>query len=105
MIYVTVEDGDRFGVLVGPFETPAQAEPWVPAARAAAAGIDPDTNRYGFGISLLRGESSPGRLNRRVGYAPPGNDGTISPPVDSGTLPAGARVRLSTHEAGHTVRV
>ena len=49
--YVTVRNGSRFGLLVGPFRTRQEAEPHVEAARKVAETIGPWARVYGFGTS------------------------------------------------------
>lgn len=71
MIYVTVRNGARTGVLVGPFATRPQAEGYLQSAIDAARDIDPWAHFFDFGTARIPGYTRPGRLNARVGYDAP----------------------------------
>ena len=58
--YVSVIDGERYRLLVGPFDTHDEAEQYVGPATRAAAEADPKAWFYAFGTcSLPKGEAPP----------------------------------------------
>lgn len=67
--YVSVIDGNRTGVLAGPFPTHGLALDLVDRARDLAVEIDPKAHFYSFGTCRVRHEHKPaGLLNDQVGY-------------------------------------
>jgi hypothetical protein len=90
--YVSVIDGRRAALLVGPFRGRRLAEPWrAPAARAARQ-VDPWAAFHAFGtcrLTLQPGElPPPGKLNNLVGYTPP-----------EPTAPGPTTGRIARHDA------
>ena len=64
--YVSVFDGERRGLLLGPFENNhAKALRWVAAAKEKACEVDMRAHWYGFGTARVPLEVSPpvGTLN------------------------------------------
>lgn len=70
--YVSIRDGDRFGLLAGPFATHREALDLVERARAAAHEANPVQAAFaGFGTCRMRTWcTSPGRLNEALGVTP-----------------------------------
>lgn len=62
--YVSVIDGNRYGLLLGPFPTHRQALDMVEAVRKKAEEIDPRAVFYAFGTCRVEGYNAPGKLNR-----------------------------------------
>jgi acetyl-CoA acetyltransferase len=66
--YVSVIDGERKGLLLGPLNTHAEALDLVPAVRSKANELEPRAAFYAFGtasIDLDPGETAPsGKLNQ-----------------------------------------
>mgnify|MGYP001612835717 CR=1 FL=1 len=66
--YVSVRDGERLGLLVGPFLQHGDALRILPAARAAAHDADAFSSFYSFGtVRLADSFATPGKLNDRLG--------------------------------------
>jgi hypothetical protein len=67
--YVSVIDGARYGLLLGPFVWHAAALAWVARVRQAAYDVDPRSHWYAFGTCGLHpGTPAPvGRLNELLG--------------------------------------
>jgi hypothetical protein len=66
--YVSVVDGTRTGLLLGPFKKHQRALDAVPAARAKAEDLDPRAHWYAYGtVRMARGYTNPGRLNSFLG--------------------------------------
>jgi hypothetical protein len=62
--YVSVVDGKRRGLLLGPFETHAEALERVDDGRRLAQTFNDDAFWYGFGTARVEAETLPeGRLN------------------------------------------
>lgn len=62
--YVSVVDGQRFGLLLGPFEAHETALAHVEDVRAWVVERQPDAHWYGFGTSsVLADRAKPGKLN------------------------------------------
>jgi hypothetical protein len=74
--YVSVRDGERWGLLLGPFTLHQEALDRVDAVREACSKAGPRAHWYGFGTASLPAEDAatrPGRLNgdpRLVHLAP-----------------------------------
>jgi len=51
--YVSVKDGKRFGILLGPYVTHEEAKSNVARAKKLADGADPFACFYGFGTCSL----------------------------------------------------
>jgi hypothetical protein len=72
--YVSVIDGSRSGMLLGPYPSQPEASNHVDRARRAADKIDPWAGFYGFGTAKLTmkpGYELPeGKLNSRIGLHP-----------------------------------
>lgn len=64
--YVSVVDGSRFALLLGPFPKHAWALAWVEPVRAWAEAADPRGHFYGFGTCVST-RTEPGRLNGALG--------------------------------------
>lgn len=67
--YVTVrDDGDRFGLLVGPFRSHRAALKWVEPARKAAREVNDRAHWYSYGTSRVTSKTRPkdGLLNERL---------------------------------------
>lgn len=63
--YVTVKDGERLGLLVGPLPKHQQALDLLPAARAKAQEADAYSAFYSFGtVRMAEGFTKPGVLNK-----------------------------------------
>lgn len=62
MFYVSVIDGQRYGLLLGPFPELAQAEAMVEQVRTKAEELDPRAHWYAFGTCKAP-TGGPGRLN------------------------------------------
>jgi hypothetical protein len=77
--YVVIKNGQRSGLLAGPFDTREQADDMVDPTRAEAEKIDPMAHFMEFGTVSARsihGVGTPyGRLNAKLGLptAPEGN--------------------------------
>jgi hypothetical protein len=67
MFYVSVIDGPRYGLLLGPFAEHDQAH--VEAVRTKANELDPRAWFYAFGTCKAKGKE-PGRLNDLFPEAP-----------------------------------
>jgi hypothetical protein len=67
--YVSVRDGTRAGLLVGPFPNDhAGALAWVVAAQRKAEEVDPWAAFYGFGtVRMKQTYDEPGILNEMLG--------------------------------------
>lgn len=69
--YVSVIDGTRKGLLLGPYDTHEAALANVDRAKAEAEAVDPFAHFYAFGTSRLAGNHLPaGRLNDRLHLHP-----------------------------------
>lgn len=67
--YVSVIDGDRWGLLAGPFPTHGLALDLVDRVQDEANKIDHKAHFYGFGTCRVAAEEKkPGRLNDAIGY-------------------------------------
>lgn len=64
--YVTVIDGDRYGVLAGPFDSHAEALSWVDDVSKEARKADPKAFWYAYGTAKIDSDK-PGVLNSRLG--------------------------------------
>jgi hypothetical protein len=74
--YVSVWDGPRFGILLGPCATHTEALAWVEAARRKAQEGRPFLHFAGFGTTRMRARfNKPGRLNGALNFVP-----TYTPP-------------------------
>lgn len=69
--YVSVVDGDHFGLLLGPFATHREALAHVDAATDEANRIDPKAAWYSFGTCRLERPVGPGILNDHLLNAVP----------------------------------
>ncbi|GAA0641679.1 hypothetical protein GCM10009548_02420 [Streptomyces malaysiensis subsp. malaysiensis] len=68
--YVTVRDGDRAGLLLGPYATQGEALNNLDRARSFVLDNVPYSVFYAYGTCRVRGygrKLSPGRLNERIG--------------------------------------
>ena len=62
--YVSVRDGDRYGLLLGPFEKHQEALDMVEPARAKAIELNGCAHFYSFGTCRMKCNfNKPGRLN------------------------------------------
>ncbi|MEX5635761.1 hypothetical protein [Parafrankia sp. FMc2] len=72
--YVTVRRGSRTGCLLGPYDTPEEAEANVERANLTACEIDPWCGFDAFGVTRVvprPGRTLPdGHLNDRIGLTP-----------------------------------
>lgn len=72
--YVSVRDGEKFGVLVGPCETHEEALGLVEATREEARSFDPFAHFYAYGTLKLDNDSTKafpiGPLNGIVNFSP-----------------------------------
>lgn len=69
--YVSVVDGQRVGLLLGPFKRHRQALRFVRAARAAACNADPKAWFYSYGtVRVVTDKPRTGVLNAAVGVRP-----------------------------------
>ena len=63
--YVSVRDGERFALLLGPFETHREALAMVEPVRVKAVDFNRFAHFYSFGTCRVKSEyRKPGRLNR-----------------------------------------
>src|SRR5579884_3798648 len=67
--YASAIQGERYWLLLGPFEHHADAMEWVEAARSKAYELDPSTSAWmSFGTArLAEGDAKPGMLNQHLG--------------------------------------
>lgn len=68
--YATVRDGERAGLLLGPYETREEAEANMPRARSYVQENDSRGHFYAFGTARIRWDGrpvKPGKLNDRIG--------------------------------------
>jgi hypothetical protein len=68
--YVSVIDGARKGLLLGPFGDHDRAKARVDEVRRAAREVDPRASFYAYGTARWKGdpaEAPQGRLNERLG--------------------------------------
>lgn len=66
--YCTVKDGERLGLLAGPFRSHKTALDMLPQARAVARERDPFSAFYAFGTVKMKEDfSRPGVLNDLLG--------------------------------------
>lgn len=67
--YVSVRDGSRSGMLLGPYGTSEEAEQNVARARDFAVEVDPFAHFHQYGTARVeRANALPcGRLNKRIG--------------------------------------
>lgn len=68
--YVSMVDGPRVGLLLGPFRLHRQALRFVRAARQEANRRDPWAVFYGFGTLRLESGARTGSLNAALGIVP-----------------------------------
>ena len=61
--YVSVVDGTKFGLLLGPFNTHKEAKRRVEAVREKAYALDERSWFYAFGTCGLKDHDDPGKLN------------------------------------------
>lgn len=62
--YVSVRDGPRYGLLLGPFDTVAEARLWVRVAANEACRLHAIANFYAYGTcKATRAVHQPGKLN------------------------------------------
>ena len=72
MHYVTIVRDSRFvGCLAGPFDSTEEARKWVEPARELAIAIDDRAWFDSFGVTHVRGRTTPGSLNERLGVGEP----------------------------------
>ena len=65
--YVSVRDGSRWGLLLGPFTEHDEALAWVDRVRAVADEMDPRAPWYAFGTTAMASTYiKPGLLNDRL---------------------------------------
>jgi len=65
--YVSVRDGTRWGLLLGPFGEHDEALAWVDRVRAEAYKVDLKAAFYGFGTTAMSATyTKPGLLNDRL---------------------------------------
>jgi hypothetical protein len=69
--YVSVRDGSRYSLLVGPFPAHQEALDMVSAARNAAEQVDSRAFWYSYGTCSLEKGEREGLLNKMMGYVPP----------------------------------
>jgi hypothetical protein len=65
--YVSVRDGERYGLLAGPFVWHRDALAWVARVRRLAHEVDRAAVWYGFGTARAHTPRGPGLLNDRLG--------------------------------------
>lgn len=70
--YVSVVDGARSSLLLGPFNTHGAALAHVEPTRRRAVADDPRAHFYAFGTCRHRTARAPGRLNDQLDYTGPG---------------------------------
>lgn len=75
VFYVSVRDGKKYGLLVGPCKTHEEALALVEDAKRAALGSYPFAHFYAYGTTKVTlvapyGDPFPGILNETVGYTP-----------------------------------
>jgi hypothetical protein len=64
VFYVSVIDGPKYNILLGPFTTHPQALVMVDSVRRLAGKLDPKSHFYAFGtVGIEVGSSGPGLLN------------------------------------------
>lgn len=65
VFYVSVVDGPKYNVLLGPFPTHPAALAYVNPVKEIALRLDPKSHFYGFGtVGIDTGYSGPGLLNK-----------------------------------------
>ena len=69
--YVSVRDGERFGLLAGPFDSEPEAREWVEPARRKANEVNAWAAFYAFGTCKAQ-TRKPGKLNDLLGLADSG---------------------------------
>lgn len=66
--YVSIKDGQKFGLLAGPFKTHAEALAMVDRAAAIAKEVDPWSAFAAFGtVRMAETYTKPGVLNEKLG--------------------------------------
>lgn len=69
MFYVSVKDGSRYGLLLGPLASKEEAEARVGEVKELAEKADPFACFYAYGVSRWKGEpdaAPKGKLNELV---------------------------------------
>lgn len=66
--YVSVKEGECYGLLAGPYDTHDEALEMVPEVKRVAQGVDPWAVFYAFGTAKTSpGHCKPGTLNHLLG--------------------------------------
>ena len=68
--YVSVNDGDEHGLLVGPFDRLEEALGMLERAQTVAEAVDPRADRFIYGVCRAP-TREPGLLNDRLGVETP----------------------------------
>lgn len=66
--YVSVRNGPRYGLLLGPFKRHQGARRWVERTRKEARHHDPMAHFYGYGTARTEECHGPGILNESLGF-------------------------------------